>query len=94
VVTLAGNLDIDAWTRRHKYLPLSGSLNPLLQTPLPATIRQIHIVGADDDNVYPEFIAGFVKAQSNKADFRLYPHQGHICCWQEAWPDILAGLRQ
>ena len=31
VITVGANLDTDAWTRHHGYLPLSGSLNPALE---------------------------------------------------------------
>ena len=34
VVTIAANLDVEAWARWHQYTPLSGSLNPAAQPPL------------------------------------------------------------
>jgi pimeloyl-ACP methyl ester carboxylesterase len=33
VVTIAGNLDTDVWTKLHGYLRLQGSLNPIAAPP-------------------------------------------------------------
>jgi pimeloyl-ACP methyl ester carboxylesterase len=93
VVTLAGNLDTDAWTQGHRYKPLSGSLNPRLQPPLPVSIAQYHAAGGKDKNVDPEVIESFARARP-AAVYRLYPEQGHACCWEEVWPEILAIVPQ
>lgn len=93
VVTLAGNLDPDAWTRRHRYEPLRGSLNPSLQPPLPSTIAQYHLAGGGDKNVDTESIEAFARGQPG-AVFRLYPEQRHVCCWETVWPEILGNLSQ
>jgi hypothetical protein len=93
VLTLAGNLDTDAWIERHGYEPLSGSLNPRRQPPLPSGIAQIHVAGGKDKNVFPEFIEVFARAQAD-AVFRVYPKQSHACCWETVWPEILATLSQ
>jgi hypothetical protein len=93
VVTLAGNLDTDAWIRKHHYEPLTGSLNPRLQPPLPPSITQVHIAGGRDKNVDTEFIEDFAGSQQNAA-FRLYPRQKHSCCWESVWPEILAIVSQ
>lgn len=93
VVTLAGNLDTDAWVRKHGYEPLSGSLNPRLQARLPPGIAQFHAAGGRDKNVAPEFIESFARTRPG-AVFRLYPGQSHACCWDSVWPEILAILSQ
>ena len=52
VVTVAANLDVDAWTAHHAYLPLTQSLNPadmVERAPWP----QIHLRG-DHDEVVPK----------------------------------------
>jgi pimeloyl-ACP methyl ester carboxylesterase len=93
VLTVAGNLDTDAWVERHGYEPLNGSLNPRLQPPLPSSIAQLHVAGGKDKNVYPEFIESFAHSQAG-AVFRLYPQQKHACCWESVWPEILATVSQ
>jgi pimeloyl-ACP methyl ester carboxylesterase len=89
VVTLAGNLDIEAWTQQHGYSALSGSLNPSDQAPLDPRIRQYHLVGSEDRNVTAAMIAPVV---SNQVDASLIIVEGydHRCCWNKLWPEILA----
>lgn len=93
VVTLAGNLDTDAWIRKHRYEPLSGSLNPFLQPPLSPGIVQFHAAGGRDKNIAPEFVESFARVQRG-ATFRLYPGQSHACCWDQVWREILATVSQ
>jgi hypothetical protein len=40
IVTIAGNLDVDAWTTYHGYTPLEGSLNPVNAGPAGITVQQ------------------------------------------------------
>jgi pimeloyl-ACP methyl ester carboxylesterase len=93
VVTLAGNLDTDGWTARHRYEPLSGSLNPRLQPPLPPGVAQFHAAGGRDKNVTPDLVESFARMQSG-AGYRLYPEQSHACCWDSVWPGILVTVSQ
>src|SRR5262245_36969268 len=51
VVTIAANLEIDAWADLHGYARLAGSVNPAREPPLAPAIRQRHYVGADDRRV-------------------------------------------
>lgn len=87
VVTLAGNLDTDAWTKLHGYSKLSKSLNPAKQHPLPPNIQQIHFIGAKDDNIPPSSIQHFL--QKNAASADTIPQADHSCCWLEIWPELL-----
>lgn len=91
LVTLAGNLDTDAWTERHNYMPLNGSLNPALQKPLPASIRQYHFAGELDHNVTVNMIQNFVVKQDD-AEVILLPEFTHQCCWEQAWPELIKQL--
>src|SRR5216683_4218065 len=52
VITIAANLDVEAWASWHGYLPLDGSLNPATQAPLNPAIQQWHLVG-DRDLIVP-----------------------------------------
>jgi dienelactone hydrolase len=87
LVTLAANLDTQAWTRLHGYLPLSGSLNPTDAAPLPARIRQLHLFGGRDGNIPAGTSQRFVAAQPN-ASARQIEGFDHVCCWVEHWPEI------
>lgn len=88
VVTLAGNLDIDAWADQHGYARLEGSLNPAQLKPLPASIRQYHYLGRHDQNIKASMTMPVVKKQVDSELF-LLDHYGHDCCWEADWPAFL-----
>jgi dienelactone hydrolase len=87
VVTMAANLDIDAWADLHGYSRLSGSLNPAAQPPLPSWIRQRHYFGGED-GVVPREVA--VRGSIDPTTVTVIPSFDHVCCWATIWPAILA----
>jgi pimeloyl-ACP methyl ester carboxylesterase len=86
VVTVGANLDIDAWTQHHGYLPLSGSLNPAAST---AEHRwpEIHLYGARD-RVVPAATAAAYFARFPHARQKIFDDNDHVCCWVEQWPAL------
>ncbi|MGR9114813.1 MAG: lipase family protein [Gammaproteobacteria bacterium] len=88
VVTVAANLDVDAWSRYHGYGPLAESLNPATLALLPS-IRQIHIAGLDDTIVPAPIIESFANGQTNSL-YWAYPDFDHHCCWSSIWKSILS----
>jgi dienelactone hydrolase len=91
VVTIAADLDVDAWTRWHHYLTLKGSLNPANQEPLDPHIAQWHLVGDRDTNVPPAISARYLDRLPNNNLWHFSTFD-HTCCWVEQWPDILARI--
>jgi hypothetical protein len=91
VVTVAANLDIDAWADQQRSSRLADSLNPARQPPLPAHVVQRHYVGGRDRTVPPEITRRAVPAGPGLI---LIPDYGHRCCWATLWPSILAELRR
>lgn len=91
VVTIAGNLDIDAWVKLHDYSQLEGSINPTSRPPLPERIVQRHYVGAKDDNIPPGIVREFSATRPGSQVVEI-PNFDHICCWGKLWPKILANL--
>jgi hypothetical protein len=89
VVTVAGNLDIDAWADRRGAPHLAGSLNPALQPPLSAAIVQHHYAGGRDDIVPVEVTRRGLNAG---VGLTVIPDYDHRCCWEQLWPAILAGV--
>ena len=87
LVSIAGNLDPEAWTKLHGYLPLSGSLNPALEPPLPPTLRQWYLEGLGDANIPASVIDRYVRRVPHNR-IRLYPKFDHVCCWRQEWPKI------
>lgn len=89
LVTVAGNLDIAAWTTLHGYLPLSDSLNPIAESAA-NTVRQQHLSGLRDRNTPPALASAYV--EQHGGTLREFPDFDHVCCWRENWPDILDSL--
>jgi pimeloyl-ACP methyl ester carboxylesterase len=90
VVTIAGNLDIDAWADLHGYDRLTGSLNPVSRPPLPANVRQRHYAGGRDRVVPADLIEE--AAADRHAQVIVIDAYEHVCCWEDLWPEILADL--
>ncbi len=86
VVTIAANLDTDAWTGHHKYLPMSQSLNPA-SSDRPHPWPELHLRGSNDM---------VVPAATTVRYFERYPEArqqtvegfDHVCCWVREWPEI------
>jgi len=92
VVTLAGNIDTDAWIEHHGYSRLYTSLNPAKRAPLSTQIEQIHFVAAKDVNIPPSLASAWIQNQPNSYGV-LLRNFTHGCCWVEIWNDVLAELR-
>lgn len=89
VVTLAGNLDIAAWARYHRYTPLAESQNPASHRSLGSHVRQLHLVGSNDRRVPPALVQETI-ARWPGAQLRILEGFTHTCCWEQVWPSVLA----
>jgi dienelactone hydrolase len=83
LVTIAGNLDIDAWVKYHNISKLSGSLNPANYAEILQTIPQRHYVGAEDKVMPPEILQNYVKKMTDKTHTKIFVIENfdHKCCW-------------
>jgi len=90
VVTVAANLDVEAWAVAQAIPPLSGSLDPARLGPLPTGIVQRHYAGGRDRVVPPALLA---RAPIAPGSLRVVAEFDHACCWRERWAEILAELR-
>jgi alpha/beta superfamily hydrolase len=93
VVTLAGNLDTEAWTRQHHYSDLSGSLNPANITALAPRITQLHFQGGKDQNIPPMLVTRFMTHQPH-AHFKVYQELDHRFGWERKWSEILQQMAE
>jgi hypothetical protein len=94
VVTLAGNLDVAAWTSLHGYLPLTGSLDPAQQSPLPASIAQWHFSAEHDEVIPHETMPRFCERQTNARQLHCatVPDTTHVSGWQFWWKEFIGTL--
>ncbi|WP_116367719.1 alpha/beta fold hydrolase [Parahaliea mediterranea] len=87
VLTVAANLDTDAWIAHHRVLPLADSLNPAGTASTGA--GEAHLQGEQDKIVPPATTRAYF--QQHPAA-RAIPLAGfdHRCCWVGQWPQLLA----
>lgn len=89
LITIAANLDIDAWADLHGYSRLNGSLNPARQPSLPPWIDQRHYVGGKDRQVPEAVVAG---GPIDRRQLLVIPSYDHTCCWETIWPALLGDI--
>lgn len=90
LVTVAGNLDHQAWTMQHQLAPLTGSLNPADAWQALQSIPQLHLIGGKDRNITLE-VANAYRARfpsDLQPEVRVIPNFDHRCCWAQQWPSI------
>lgn len=90
LVTVAGNLDLAGWVRLHGLAPLTGSLDPALETGRLAGLAQYHFAGARDTVVPPALARGYAARypQAARPPVVTLPDATHHCCWEALWPEL------
>ena len=86
VVTIAANLDTDAWTAAHGYLSLDESLNPIQSARLTG-ISHHHFAGGQDSNISARSVERFTRQHNGR--FTRHDAFDHVCCWEDKWPSLL-----
>jgi dienelactone hydrolase len=82
LITVAGNLDHQAWTTYHRLTPLHGSLNPVDVRSQIAHIPQVHFIGENDTVVPAEVVKRFIEFNPPNTQVKLIPGADHNCCWE------------
>lgn len=91
LITVAGNLDHQAWTAHHNISPLLNSLNPADYRQQLTHIKRIYFVGAKD-KIIPPFLAKQFVAEfdtQSQGTVIVVPEFDHHCCWDEHWKTLL-----
>lgn len=91
LVTIAGNLDTDAWTNFHHYSAMPNSINPADLPVLAVTIKQLHLQGGRDQNIPAHLSGRYIEKQKN-ISIKHFPTADHSCCWLTYWPEIVKTL--
>jgi pimeloyl-ACP methyl ester carboxylesterase len=95
VVTIAANLDTEAWTKKHDYPALTRSLNPTTSESVHSW-PELHVMGARDEVVPPSTVSRYFERHSSARRWTI-DDADHACCWvdrwTELWPQIDAMLR-
>lgn len=92
IVTLAANLDLEAWAAYSGHVDLSGSLNPASLPPLSRSIRQRHYAGGKD-GIVP--LVSMAKAAAHLgSELIVLDEYDHVCCWEQVWQTVLDKLAE
>ncbi len=91
LITVAGNLDIDYWVKKHNISPLTGSLNPANYSSLLENIKQFHYIGANDRIVGEDEFKSYLSKFNNKSKikYNILSDYSHSCCWSNNWKNLL-----
>ena len=89
LVSVAGNLDTDAWTQHHGVDSMQGSLNPSDTVAGHSRTPQVLLVGGDDAVVPEEILTRYVRRRAGRPTaIRTLAGADHRCCWVASWPAI------
>ena len=93
LLTVAGNLDHQAWSRWHRTTPLAGSLNAMDAAPRLQQTPQWHFAGERDRNISPALLqaAAARLAPAGHVRVQVEPDFDHRCCWAQRWPQLWQG---
>jgi dienelactone hydrolase len=91
VVTIAADLDTEAWAHWHGYSALDGSLNPATLPALPSRIRQWHLVGDRDTVVPPDLNRRYLNRIEPDYVWHFATFD-HVCCWVQQWPELFSRI--
>lgn len=83
--TIAGTLDIEAWTALHQVSPLEESLNPLDNAFRIKTIRQMHLSSTADSVMPPSISRSFCERMGRPEACRIVTGMAHGSHWETVW---------
>jgi len=83
LITIAGNLNYDLFTKIHKLMPMSGSIDPINIAKQIASIPQIHYVGGADKIVSEQIARSF-------SDKVVVVKGVTHASWAETWREIIS----
>lgn len=90
ITTIAGNLDIDEWTKIQKITPLDGSLNPANYAKKLENIKQHHLLGTEDTVVPKEVFFSYLNKFEDKSNISYSFYEAtHNCCWDDIYLKFL-----
>jgi hypothetical protein len=85
--TVAGNVDIAAFSKLHDISRLEGSLNPADYSGELLNLPQIHFIGENDNVITPEISRKFLAGKCARAE--VVKGLEHENGWAEIWPKLI-----
>lgn len=96
LVTVAGNIDTDFWTKKHHITPLHGSLNPADFSDRLKNVKQYHFIGGKDKIIDKSIFESYIKKFKNIENIKFKIVEGftHNCCWSEGWKELKSSINK
>src|SRR5574344_485855 len=90
ITTIAGDLDIEEWSKIKNISKLDGSLNPADFSENLENIKQYHLIGSNDKIITKEIFFSYQNRFKNKNCIRYFIYEAdHNCCWENIYQDHL-----
>ncbi len=91
LITVAGNLDPQAWALYQHIQPLIGSLDPVDEIEPLSKIKQWYFVGGKDSVIPPTLVMSFANRfpSERRPVVIVEPLFDHQCCWVENWAQLI-----
>jgi predicted alpha/beta hydrolase family esterase len=89
LVTIAANLDVQAWAEHHHFSPLTESMSPAQQIRVANPTRQLHFAGGRDEQVPSKPVEEFLAKIGQS--LIVFPELGHHG-WGEVWGSLLVKI--
>lgn len=90
IITIAGNLDIENFSKHHGIYALKESLNPIDYAINISNIPQLHLSGSKDAIVPSKIMQGYIKASSSDCtQQKIFPNITHTKGWDKVWQEVL-----
>ena len=89
--TVAGNVDIDAFSNLHNISKMPKSLNPAIKANKIKDLPQIHFIG-ENDSVVPLPVFKSYKSKAGASQcivHKVIPGVNHQDGWSAAWPQLI-----
>lgn len=94
IITVAANLDHEAWTDMLAISPLRHSLNAVDVADRVNSIPQLHISGERDTTVPTQVMRRYQRAlpHDSQARFEVIPDFAHDSCWSCIWRPLIEAV--
>lgn len=89
IITMGANLDVNTWAHKHRYTPMTASMDPMRAKGPSPDVRQTHLAGGKDDNVPWTIIHSYCLRHQN-AEMVMVPEASHTGPWEQAFVKALA----
>lgn len=92
VITVAGNIDLDAWAKAHGLPTFSDRVNPVEQDERLRALPQLHFAGFRDSVIPVNISESFLQKIAPVHGRLVMKDEAHQCCWSMKWSLYLREL--